>query len=59
MRSIAERLVLRQTATAQRDNRSASKTIRISFRILDLEVALNANGSVVDNCHFCGHANRW
>ena len=56
VRAIAEGLVFGHAAPAQRDQGTATQTIRVSFGILDDKFALDPNRPVVDNRHFRGHA---
>jgi hypothetical protein len=56
MRPIAERLVLRPAAPAQRDAGAAAEVVRRSLRIDQLEVAFDPNGSVgIDGDFGCWH----
>ncbi len=55
MRAIAEGLVLRKTATAQRNDRASRQAERAAFRIVNGEVAFQADGPVVKDSYFGSH----
>ncbi len=56
VRSVAKRLVLGQTAAAQRDNASSAQSVAVSFGIGNDEVPFNTNRTIVDDCHFRWHS---
>jgi hypothetical protein len=55
VRSVAERLVLRLSAAAQADGGAPGKAEFIAVGILNREVALNADGAVIENDNFRWH----
>ncbi len=56
MRAIAKRFVFGHAAAAKRDDGSTCQSVGIAFRILNAEFAFNANGPVIDDSDFRGHA---
>jgi hypothetical protein len=50
--TIAERLVFREAAAAERDYGSAREAVFFSFRIVDRKIPFNANWSVIVYCDF-------
>lgn len=55
VRAITKRLVLSHPAAAQRNHRAAAQAERISFRILNRELAFNPDRAVIDNRYLCWH----
>ena len=59
MRTVAERFVFRQAATAQADDRAAGEAEFLSAGVIDGEVAFEADGSIAENGGFDGHRKGW
>ena len=50
---ITEWLILRQTATADRNKLSAAKSVLIALLVNYFEFTLNAEGAIAIYCYFC------